>query len=177
MCTAGTAYLNGKDIRTEIDEARNSLGLCPQHNVLFEELTVKEHIIFFARLKGITDKRAIAAEVRRYVNLLELKDKVDAQSKTLSGGMKRKLCIGIALCGNSKIVICDEPSSGMDPAARRALWDLLISEKKGRTILISVSFFFSLETSGEKYYLYFRHIIWMKRTFWEIVLQSWLKGD
>lgn len=137
--TSGTAFLNGKDIRTEIDEARGSLGLCPQHNVLFDELTVKEHIIFFARLKGINGKREIAEEVRRYVNLLELKDKINAQSRTLSGGMKRKLSIGIALCGNSKIVICDEPSSGMDPAGRRALWDLLITEKKGRTILISVS--------------------------------------
>lgn len=137
--SSGTAYLNGKDIRTEIDEARSSLGLCPQHNVLFDELTVKEHIIFFARLKGIKEKRAISDEVKRYVSLLELKDKVNAQSKTLSGGMKRKLSIGIALCGDSKIVICDEPSSGMDPAGRRALWDLLIAEKKGRTILISVS--------------------------------------
>lgn len=137
--SSGTAYLNGKDIRTEIDDARRSLGLCPQHNILFDELTVKEHIIFFARLKGIKGKREIADEVRRYVSLLELKDKVNAQSHTLSGGMKRKLSIGIALCGNSKIVICDEPSSGMDPAGRRALWDLLIAEKKGRTILISVS--------------------------------------
>lgn len=137
----GTAFLNGKDIRTEVVEARKSLGLCPQNNVLFEQLTVKEHIIFFARLKGITDKRALSDEVNRLVNLLELKDKADAQSRTLSGGMKRKLQIGIALCGNSKIVICDEPSSGMDPTGRRALWDLLISEKKGRTILISVKKF------------------------------------
>lgn len=137
--SAGTAFINGKDIRTEIEEARNSLGLCPQHNILFDELTVKEHIIFFARLKGMKGKGAIADEVRRYINLLELKDKVDQQSKTLSGGMKRKLSIGIALCGESKVVICDEPSSGMDPAGRRALWDLLIAEKKGRTILISVS--------------------------------------
>lgn len=136
--TSGTAYLNGKDIRTEIDEARSSLGLCPQHNVLFDELTVKEHIIFFSRLKGINGKRELSEEVRRYVNLLDLKDKINAQSQTLSGGMKRKLSIGIALCGNSKIVVCDEVTSGMDPAGRRALWDLLIAEKKGRTILISV---------------------------------------
>lgn len=135
--SSGTAYIDGKDIRTEIDEARQSLGLCPQTNILFDELTVKEHIIFFARLKGVKGKREIAEEVLRYVNLLELSEKKNAQSKTLSGGQKRKLSIGIALCGNSKIVMCDEPTSGMDPSGRRALWDLLIAEKKGRTILLT----------------------------------------
>lgn len=148
--TSGTAYLNGKDIRTEINEARVSLGLCPQHNILFDELTVKEHIIFFARLKGIKGKREIADEVRRYVNLLDLKDKVNAQSRTLSGGMKRKLSIGIALCGDSKIVMCDEPSSGMDPSARRALWDLLIAEKKGRTILLTTHHMDEADMLGDR---------------------------
>lgn len=111
--TSGTAYLNGKDVRSELEEARESLGICPQHNVLFEELTVKEHLIFFCSLKGMQDKRLISEEVKRYVNLLGLKEKVNAQSKTLSGGMKRRLSIAIALCGDAKIVILDEPTSGM----------------------------------------------------------------
>lgn len=148
--SSGTAYLNGKDIRTEIDEARQSLGICPQHNILFDELTVCEHIEFFSRLKGVTGKRQIADEIRRYVSLLELKDKLDAQSKTLSGGMKRKLSIGIALCGNSKIVMCDEPSSGMDPAGRRALWDLLIAEKRGRTILLTTHHMDEADVLGDR---------------------------
>lgn len=148
--SSGTAYLNGKDIRTEIDEARSSLGLCPQHNILFDELTVEEHIIFFARLKGIKGKREISEEVLRYINLLDLKDKANSQSKTLSGGMKRKLSIGIALCGDSKIVMCDEPSSGMDPAGRRALWDLLIAEKKGRTILLTTHHMDEADVLGDR---------------------------
>lgn len=111
--TSGTAYIDGKDIRTDLNSIRSSLGLCPQHNVLFNELTVKEHIIFFSKLKGLKKKSEIEEQIRKYVNLLELTPKLNAQSSTLSGGMKRKLSIGIALCGDSKIVMCDEPTSGM----------------------------------------------------------------
>ncbi|KAG5675808.1 hypothetical protein PVAND_005680 [Polypedilum vanderplanki] len=146
----GTAYINGKDIRSELDEARVSLGICAQHNILFEELTVKEHLMFFCSLKGMIDKRLIAEEIRRYANLLGLKEKLDAQSKTLSGGMKRKLSIAIALCGDAKTVILDEPSSGMDPDARRSLWDLLIAEKKGRTILLSTHYLDEAEVLGDR---------------------------
>ena len=148
--TAGTAYINGKDIRTDLDSIRSSLGLCPQHNVLFNELTVKEHITFFSKLKGIKKQKDIDEEIRKYVNMLELTPKLNEQSKTLSGGMKRKLSIGIALCGNSKIVMCDEPTSGMDPAARRALWDLLIQEKKGRTILLTTHFMDEADVLGDR---------------------------
>ncbi|KAG5683919.1 hypothetical protein PVAND_013177 [Polypedilum vanderplanki] len=148
--TSGTAYINGHDIRSDLNSVRGSLGLCPQHNVLFNELTVREHIIFFTKLKGIKDKQEIEQEIRKYVNLLGLGPKMNAQSKTLSGGMKRKLSIGIALCGDSKIVMCDEPSSGMDPGARRALWDILIQEKKGRTILLTTHFMEEAEVLGDR---------------------------
>lgn len=110
--TSGTAYINGYDIRNNINAVRGSLGLCPQHNVLFNELTVREHIVFFTKLKGIKDKKEIEGQIKKYVTLLGLEPKMNAQSSTLSGGMKRKLSIGIALCGNSKIVMCDEPTSG-----------------------------------------------------------------
>lgn len=148
--TAGTAYIDGKDIRTDLNSIRGSLGLCPQHNVLFNELTVREHITFFSKLKGLKKKSEIEEQIRKYVNLLELMPKINAQSSTLSGGMKRKLSIGIALCGDSKIVMCDEPTSGMDPAARRALWDLLIQEKKGRTILLTTHFMDEADVLGDR---------------------------
>ncbi|XP_058835899.1 phospholipid-transporting ATPase ABCA3-like [Topomyia yanbarensis] len=147
--TSGTAIINGYDIITEIDSVRNSLGICPQHNVLFDELTVSEHIEFFARLKGVSAK-GIKHEVKHFVKALELTDKINIQSHTLSGGMKRKLSVGIALCGGSKVVICDEPTSGMDPSARRALWDLLIEEKKGRTILLSTHFMDEADILGDR---------------------------
>lgn len=109
--TAGTANVNGFDIRKNINAVRNSLGICFQHNVLFDELTVAEHLEFFARLKGLR-KNEIKDEIQHYVELLQLKDKINAQAHTLSGGMQRKLSIGVALCANSKVVLCDEPTSG-----------------------------------------------------------------
>lgn len=145
----GTALINGCDIRNNIYGARESLGLCPQHNILFDELTVREHIVFYSRLKGLGEQE-IETEVQKYVKLLELEPKIDAQSQTLSGGMKRKLSVGVALCGRSKVVLCDEPSSGMDPAARRALWDVLQSEKKGRTILLSTHFMDEADILGDR---------------------------
>ncbi|XP_053689710.1 phospholipid-transporting ATPase ABCA3-like [Sabethes cyaneus] len=147
--TSGTAFVNGHNIRTDIEGVRHSLGLCPQHNVLFNELTVAEHIKFFAKLKGVSGK-LIDVEIKKYIDLLELKDKTNAQSRTLSGGMKRKLAVGVALCGGSKVVFLDEPSSGMDPSARRALWELLQKEKVGRTILLSTHFMDEADVLGDR---------------------------
>ncbi|XP_055683327.1 phospholipid-transporting ATPase ABCA3 isoform X3 [Lutzomyia longipalpis] len=147
--TSGTAMVNNRDIRTDIEGVRDSLGLCPQHNILFDSLTVREHIIFYSRLKGL-DKKNVEAEVKKYVGILELEKKINAMAKTLSGGMKRKLSVGVALCGGSKVVLCDEPTSGMDPAARRALWDLLQAEKKGRTILLSTHFMDEADILGDR---------------------------
>ncbi|GAB0097260.1 ATP-binding cassette sub-family A member 3 [Sergentomyia squamirostris] len=147
--TSGTALVNGRDIRTDIEGVRDSLGLCPQHNILFDNLTVREHIIFYSRLKGL-DKKNVDKEVNKYIGILELEKKRNALAKTLSGGMKRKLSVGVALCGGSKVVLCDEPTSGMDPAARRALWDLLQAEKKGRTILLSTHFMDEADILGDR---------------------------
>jgi ATP-binding cassette, subfamily A (ABC1), member 3 len=133
--TAGTAIVNGKDIRKEINAVRSSIGFCPQHNILFDDLTVREHIEFFSMLKGL-HKSEVEREVEKYVKLLKLENKIDSRAGSLSGGMKRKLSVGIALCADSKVVLFDEPSSGVDPSARRALWDLLQQEKSGRTILL-----------------------------------------
>uniref|UniRef100_A0A8B9KRI7 ATP-binding cassette, sub-family A (ABC1), member 3b n=1 Tax=Astyanax mexicanus TaxID=7994 RepID=A0A8B9KRI7_ASTMX len=92
----------------------------------------------------------IPDEVDRIIRVLNLEDKRNAQSKTLSGGMKRKLSIGIALIGDSKVVMLDEPTSGMDPSARRATWDLLQGEKRGRTILLTTHFMDEADLLGDR---------------------------
>ncbi|XP_035791057.1 ATP-binding cassette sub-family A member 3-like [Anopheles albimanus] len=147
--SSGTAIICGHDIRTEMRQVRSSLGYCPQHNILFDSLTVWEHLYFYGRLKGLS-KAQVGHEIDRYIDALELRDKTNVRSSSLSGGMKRKLCVGIALCAGSKVVLCDEPTSGMDPAARRALWDLLIAEKTRRTMILSTHFMDEADMLGDR---------------------------
>lgn len=147
--TSGTALVGGHDIRTDIQGVRETLGLCPQHNVLFEELTVSEHLRFFGKLKGLKPAE-IKEETDKYLELLNLEDKAHSQAKALSGGMQRKLAAAVALCGKSKVVLFDEPTSGMDPSARRSLWDLLQGEKEGRTILLTTHFMDEADLLGDR---------------------------
>ncbi|KAG6447131.1 hypothetical protein O3G_MSEX004780 [Manduca sexta] len=137
--TSGSATINGYNIVTETELARKSLGICPQHNVLFPDLTIAEHIIFYSRLKGVSQNN-LKKEVDHFIKVLELEEKRDALSSTLSGGQKRRLSVGCAMCGASRVVLLDEPTSGLDPAARRALWDLLQKEKRGRTMILTTHF-------------------------------------
>ncbi|XP_066546484.1 phospholipid-transporting ATPase ABCA3 [Amia ocellicauda] len=147
--SSGRAYINGYDISQDMALIRRSLGLCPQHDVLFDNLTVGEHLHFYAQLKGYPREK-MPDEVDRILRILNLEDKRRSRSKTLSGGMKRKLSIGIALIGDSKVVMLDEPTSGMDPSARRATWDLLQSQKPGRTILLTTHFMDEADLLGDR---------------------------
>lgn len=146
--SSGTAIINGYDIRTNMPKVRSSIGICPQHNILFDELTVRQHIEFYGRLKGL-NRIEMHNEMNRYVRQLEMESMINKPSKNLSGGMKRKLSVALALCGESKVVFLDEPTSGMDPSARRALWDLLMNEKKGRTIVLTTHFMDEADVLGD----------------------------
>ncbi|XP_063824930.1 phospholipid-transporting ATPase ABCA3-like isoform X2 [Ostrinia nubilalis] len=147
--SSGSATINGYNIVSETELARKSLGICPQHNVLFPDLTVAEHIIFYSRLKGVPENK-INEEVNHFVKLLELEQKRDVVSDNLSGGQKRRLSVGAAMCGSSRVVLLDEPTSGLDPAARRALWDLLQKEKKGRTMILTTHFMDEADVLGDR---------------------------
>eukprot|EP01137_Pigoraptor_chileana_P031716 Opistho-2@19977 len=148
--TSGDAIVHGSRITQDMDAVRASLGLCPQTNVLFEALTVEEHLTFFCRLKGVTHKDAVAAEVDAMVADLNLAEKRRSRAHTLSGGMKRKLCVGIALIGGSKFVLLDEPTAGMDPQARRDTWDLIIKNRHGRTIVLTTHHMDEADVLGDR---------------------------
>uniref|UniRef100_A0A4W3GYW1 ATP-binding cassette sub-family A member 2 n=1 Tax=Callorhinchus milii TaxID=7868 RepID=A0A4W3GYW1_CALMI len=147
--SAGSATIYGHDIRTEMDEIRKNLGMCPQHNVLFDNLTVEEHLWFYSRLKGMAEDE-IRKEMHKMIEDLELSNKRHSLVQTLSGGMKRKLSVAIAFVGGSKAVILDEPTAGVDPYARRAIWDLILKYKQGRTILLSTHHMDEADLLGDR---------------------------
>ncbi|EYB99829.1 hypothetical protein Y032_0119g792 [Ancylostoma ceylanicum] len=134
--SSGSAHVYGMDIRSEMQGVRDVLGVCPQYNVLFSHLTVAEQLKLFAALKGTPDDE-LKHEVDEILDAVSLVDKADALASTLSGGMKRRLSIGIALVGGSRFVILDEPTAGVDVNSRKEIWTLLQNNKKGRTILLS----------------------------------------
>ncbi|XP_019951227.2 phospholipid-transporting ATPase ABCA1 isoform X1 [Paralichthys olivaceus] len=147
--TSGTALINGYDILTDMDRIRKYLGMCPQHNVLFNELTVEEHIYFYARLKGHS-RDEVKIEMDQMIKDVGLPHKRKELAKNLSGGMQRKLSVAIAFVGGSKIVILDEPTAGVDPYARRGIWELLLKYKQGRTIILSTHHMDEADILGDR---------------------------
>uniref|UniRef100_A0AAY4A4F8 P-type phospholipid transporter n=1 Tax=Denticeps clupeoides TaxID=299321 RepID=A0AAY4A4F8_9TELE len=147
--TSGTAYILGKDIRTDLNAIRQNLGVCPQHNVLFSMLTVEEHIWFYARLKGLPEE-TVKAEMEQIVMDVGLPHKRKSRTSQLSGGMQRKLSVALAFVGGSKVVILDEPTAGVDPYARRGIWDLLLKYRQGRTIILSTHHMDEADILGDR---------------------------
>ena len=130
-------------------EARRSLGVCPQHDVLWADLTVREHLETFAVIKG-APSNAVAGEVDKIIREVGLTEKVNVLSKALSGGMKRKLSVAIALIAGSKVVFLDEPTSGMDPYSRRSTWNILQNARAGRVILLTTHFMDEADILGDR---------------------------
>ncbi|KAI5866250.1 P-loop containing nucleoside triphosphate hydrolase protein [Durotheca rogersii] len=133
---AGISKLTSGNITID---GTGGLGIAPQKNVMWDELTVEEHIRIFNRLKSPGNK-ASKQEIRDLVVAIDLGQKAKAQSKTLSGGQKRKLQLGMMLTGGSAVCCVDEVSSGIDPLSRRKIWDILLAERGKRTIILTTHF-------------------------------------
>ncbi|EPE24772.1 P-loop containing nucleoside triphosphate hydrolase [Glarea lozoyensis ATCC 20868] len=127
--TSGNITVNGT----------GGLGIAPQKNVLWDELTVEEHIRIFNHLKS-PGHRDSKATIRELVDAVDLGRKISAKSKTLSGGQKRKLQLGMMFTGGSAVCCVDEVSSGLDPLSRRKIWDILLAERGSRTIILTTHF-------------------------------------
>ncbi|XP_076034890.1 uncharacterized protein LOC143021347 [Oratosquilla oratoria] len=147
--TAGHVEIYGHDIARHWNRARRFIGLCPQEAVTFLLLTVKETIEYYVRMKGIR-KSQVAAEVDKTLVEMGLYRDRQMLAHQLSGGLVRRLCLAIAFCGNSKMVILDEPTSGVDPAARSAIWEVISSHRGGRTILLTTHHLDEAETLADR---------------------------
>ncbi|OQR83117.1 ATP-binding Cassette (ABC) Superfamily [Achlya hypogyna] len=144
--TSGDAtMLRGLSLRDDLKAIRKFIGVCPQDNVLFDDLTVHEHVAFYGRLKG-----ASASGVDRILVDVGLDEKRATSAKALSGGMKRKLALAIAFLGDSKIVYLDEPTSGMDPYSRRLCWDLVLARRHNRIVVLTTHSMDEADVLGDR---------------------------
>ena len=147
--TAGSATVLGKRLSDDIGAVRHSLGFCPQHDVLWNTLTVNEHFEIFGRIRGLP-MSTIRERSARLIATLGLEGKQTAPVSALSGGMKRKLSVGMAFIGDSKFVILDEPTSGLDPLSRRHLWEVLGKLREERVLLLSTHYMDEAEVLGDR---------------------------
>jgi len=133
MQTSGNASIVGHAVPAELEEARNYIGYCPQFDALLENLTAKEHLFLYAAIKGIPHQlrqRFVEKQLRE----MNLKQYENICAGTYSGGNKRKLSVAIAMIGNPPVVFLDEPSTGMDPEARRFMWNVISRISKERKL-------------------------------------------
>ncbi|KAG0340963.1 hypothetical protein BG004_006208 [Podila humilis] len=134
--TSGTAFVAGANIRTDMTLVHAKIGVCPQHDILWGDLTVADHLLFYSRLRGIPpqlEQQAVTFAVAS-VSLTKFRDR---QVKGLSGGEKRRVSIAISLLGDNAVIFLDEPSTGLDPAVRRVIWDIINRVKVNRTIVLT----------------------------------------
>uniref|UniRef100_T1GC86 ABC transporter domain-containing protein n=1 Tax=Megaselia scalaris TaxID=36166 RepID=T1GC86_MEGSC len=134
--TEGGVLFNYKDPLSD-PFARRVLGYCPQKNIIFGNLSVAQHIIFFGTMRGLS-KKNVKIEVKRYTRILKIDG--ETKAKNLSISQRRKLSIVNAFCGRTSVVVIDEPSINTDPMTKREIWDIIHKEKEGRAVLISTNY-------------------------------------
>jgi ABC-2 type transport system ATP-binding protein len=139
--TAGTAIVNTFDIGRQPDDVRRSIGVIPQAMTSDVELSVRENLLIYAKLYGVPrDRRTrLISELLEAVQLTEWADK---QVKNLSGGMRRRVEIARGLVHEPRIFFLDEPTTGLDPVSRVAVWDMLrqIKEQRNLTVLLTTHY-------------------------------------
>ena len=133
----GVVYIDGLDISSHFEEVRHMFGYCPQFDAIFEYMTVYENLELFAKIKGVRSDR-LDEVIKAMINEMSLTQYKDKVSGKLSGGNKRKLAVAISMICNPPIILLDEPSTGMDPEARRFMWAVIhkISTRQGKSSVI-----------------------------------------
>ena len=133
--TSGSIFFNGYNIIEEPNKAREKIGVCPQETVFYDYLTISENCEFFAKMHS---KPASKEKVKELVKELGLEEKLHVRASTLSGGMKRRLNVLLALIMDPEIVFLDEPSAGLDPQASRITWDFIRNlRNQKKTVLVT----------------------------------------
>ena len=149
--TSGQAIYKENNIldESQMKEFRNKLGICPQHDILFPQLTVREHLEMFCYFKGF-DVDKIKEEVDSTLKDFRIHDIENILAGTLSAGQRRKLSIAISVIGGSEVIFLDEPSSGMDITSRRNLWEILKKIIEKRIIILTTHYMEEASVLGNR---------------------------
>jgi len=138
--TSGSAMVGGFDVGTQSEEVKASIGYMSQKFSLYDDLTVKENIEFFGNIYGVS-KEAFPARLEFVLKMAGLEDKQETKTRLLSGGWKQRLALGCAILHEPPILFLDEPTSGVDPIARRNFWDLIYQlSAAGHTIFVTTHY-------------------------------------
>jgi ABC-type multidrug transport system ATPase subunit len=148
--TAGSVRIFGADAIADPQRVKRRMGITPQEAGLFETLTVGEHFELFARLKDL-NKRAARAAAEEIMDELGLHDSPRKRVGALSGGQRRRILIGLALLGRPPLLILDEPTTGLDPDSRRAVWQVLRrAVAEGATVILSTHYMEEAERLSDR---------------------------
>src|SRR5512136_2804794 len=136
MPTSGKVTLLGMDVTKKKHDIVRRIGVLPQGFNSFDRITVRETLQYYSRLFSCRN-----TDINGLIELVNLGEKTEEQYKTLSGGLRQRLGIAIALVNDPEVVFLDEPTTGLDPRARHEVWDVLLGlKKKGKTVFLTTHY-------------------------------------